>query len=40
MAAAEGERAIDNFVSAVLGKEEPLSNQNQAVTLMKIIDAG
>lgn len=34
-----GERAIANFVNAALGKEEPLSNPKQAVTLMRIIDA-
>ena len=33
------EKAVNNFVNAVLGKEEPLSNPDQAVTLMKIVDA-
>jgi predicted dehydrogenase len=33
------EKAVNNFANTVLGKEEPLSNPNQAVTLMKIVDA-
>jgi predicted dehydrogenase len=33
------EKAVSNFVNSVLGKEEPLSNPSQAVTLMKIIDS-
>lgn len=33
------ERAVMNFVNTVLGKEEPLNKPEQAVTLMKIIDA-
>ncbi len=32
------EKTVSNFVNSVLGKEEPLSNPSQAVTLMKIID--
>jgi predicted dehydrogenase len=33
------ELSINNFVNAVLGKEEPLNTPQQAVVLMKIIDA-
>ena len=33
------EAAVINFVNAVLGKEEPLSNPQEAVVLMQIIDA-
>jgi predicted dehydrogenase len=33
------ERAVMNFVNAVLGKEKPLNTPREAVTLMKIIDA-
>ena len=33
------EKAVNNFADTVLGKAEPLSNPNQALTLMKIVDA-
>lgn len=33
------ERAVVNFVNAVVGEEEPLSDPKEAVILMKIIDA-
>jgi predicted dehydrogenase len=33
------EKSVSNFVGTVLGREEPLSNPEQAVALMRIIDA-
>ncbi len=33
------ERAVINFVNTILGEEEPLSNPQEAVVLMQIIDA-
>lgn len=33
------EKAVNNFVNTVLGKEKPLSKPEQAVALMKIVDA-